>query len=137
MKKMIAVIAIFMIFFGGETGECISLADYFDGELVVYSDEYISGSVDLGFCYLNENCVSSRILGESIRVDDLEVGQAIQTLDATILKTEVLNDGTIVLYCYSDKISSSVIVGYERVNLQVAQKGDYIVLGWPLILGSF
>ena len=138
MKKMLSVIAMFMIFFTG--GECdnISLADYFDGECIVYTDsDNTLDSVDLGFCFMSSSNAKGEVFGESIKVECIEIAAAIEVLGASLKKVEVLDDSTIVLYCYTDKIATHVIVDGESVNIQIAQKAECTIIGWPLILGSY
>ena len=138
MKKLLAVIAMFVIFFNSGENEDISLLDYFDGEYVAYSNEPLSERcVDLGCCYMNYGAVDGMVIGESITVERLEIASAIESLSAKVVKTEVLNDGTNVIYCFTDKIDCNVMLDGKRVNIQIAEKDEYSVIGWPLILGSF
>ena len=140
MKKMLVVIAVFVIFFVN-SNKCdvgISLADYFDGEYYAYTSGYADDDgVDLGFCYMYSHIIRDNLIGESIRVYNLEIGNVIDRLDASVVSIETLDDGTVVLYCFTDRIKSCVDIGNTTVNLQIVDDGDYVVIGWPLILGSF
>lgn len=112
-----------------------TLLDYFDGEYIAYTKEYQEDSIDLGFCYMSSKADS--LIGESIRIDDLEIGSAISDLKVKVINTECLDNGTIVIYGYTSKISDSVEVDNKKINVQIAHNDDYSIIGWPLILGSF
>lgn len=111
-----------------------TLRDYFDGEYLAYTKEYQQDSVDLGFCYMVKN--ADNVIGESIKIDNLEVGSAIRDLDMKVAYTEYLS-GTTIIYGYTKKIPDSVNVDGEKINIQIAYNEEYSVIGWPLILGSF
>ena len=139
MKKLIVVIIIFLIIMSGvETNSQFSLLNYFSGEYTVYtSQENGEDCVNLGFYYMNSKHVGSNVVGESMVIENLEVGSDLSSLIARVVKTEYLEDGTTVIYAYTNLIDDKVEVGGEQVNLQIANKEDRFVIGWPLILGSF
>lgn len=142
MKKFFACVFIMMLFINGINRTDFSLLDYFDGEYTIYTEEPINeNSVDVGFCYINnmkEKTVKPNlIVGESIIVKNLEVGSALRVMNAEVVKTEVLKNNSVVIYAYTKLINSQVEVENKSVNLQlVCREGD-VVIGWPLILGSF
>lgn len=144
MKKLLVILFLFLACTTNYSNKEFSLLDKFDGELSVYSLEPISENyINLGTCYMNlgktkkDDNNNSHIIGESIKVYDLEVGAALKTLDAQIVKVENVDVGEVVIYAYSNKIPRSVKVADNKVNLQIACKDEYVVIGWPLILGSF
>lgn len=117
-----------------------SLLNYFSGEYYAYTNRQVStSSVNLGSCYMNNFKLknSSIVIGESIKVENLEVGAVLKSLNAKVIKTEYLESGAVVIYAYSPKISKSVMVNSNKVNLQIANYDEYSIVGWPLILGSF
>lgn len=116
-----------------------SLLNYFSGDYYVYTNERLNeSSVDLGTCYMNrEKPNGTKIKGESIVVKNFEPSSAITLLEAKVVETEYLEDGTIVIYAYTNLIDEKVKMGSNYVNLQIAYKEEYSVIGWPLILGSF
>lgn len=126
MKKIFILIVILVIvmFSMLHDEKQFSLRDYFKtGEFTEYSS-----SIE----------AKNKKIGESIYFDNLEVGQAIETLNAEIKFVEYLEDeGLTVIYCYSDKIKDSVYAKNEKINLQIASCDNYTVIGWPMILGSF
>lgn len=139
MKKLMVVIFVFIVLIAGTQEDVnFSLLNYFSGEYTVYtSNNAGTNSVDLGFCYMNSQPVSGHIIGESIVVADFEVGSALEVLNARVVKTEFLEDGTTVIYAYTSLIDNKVQVSGQNVNLQIATKDERTVIGWPLILGSF
>lgn len=139
MKKLMVVIFMFIVLLSGnEEKEQFSLLNYFSGEYTVYtSNSTGEDSVDLGFCYMNSKPVSEHIVGESMVIMNFEVGNAIKSLNAKVIKTEYLEDGTTVIYAFTNLISEQVQVLGQYVNLQIATKEDRTIIGWPLILGSY
>ena len=57
-------------------------------------------------------------------------------LDATTVKVERV-DGMIIEYAYTTKLSKCAVVNGQKVNVTVAYKNDRVVVGTPLIKGSF
>ena len=138
MKKLLSLIAIFVILLSSTPDTDFSLLDYFDGEYTAYSNAPLSEQcINLGTCYMNIGKVNGSVIGESMVIYDLEVSYAIRELDANIVKVETLEDGTNVLYCHSKLIDKCVEIDNKPVNLQIAHNDEYSVIGWPLILGSF
>lgn len=139
MKKLAVVVFMFIVLLGGvEDYEQFSLLNYFSGEYTVYtSQESGENSVNLGFCYMNSQPVKDYVMGESMVIDNLEVGDALNKLKARVVKTEYLEDGTTVIYAFSSLINQNVEVDGKKVNLQIANKEERYIVGWPLILGSY
>lgn len=139
MKKiLIAIVVIFVLLSNVDAKQNFSLLNYFSGEYYAYSlEQENSNSLYLGFCYETQDKVVNKKIGESIVVKNLEPIEAINKLKAKIVKTEYLDDGTTVIYAYSSLINDRVEINGLVVNLQIAHKQDYSVVGWPVILGSF
>ncbi len=139
MKKIGIVLILFLIIISGvKTENKFTLLDYFSGEYLVYtSQDSGKDSVDLGFCYVNSKAKDNHVIGESMVIENLEVSSAINQLQARIVKTEYLENGTTVIYAYTSLIDDKVKVFDKNVNLQIAIKDSRAVIGWPLILGSF
>lgn len=135
---MVAIIMFLIVLGNAETKTDFTLLNYFDGEYTVYTNENVgSNSVDLGFCYMNSKPVSHHVIGESMVIQNLEVNAALDSLLARVVKTEFLEDGTIIIYAYTSLIEDNVQVEGNKVNLQIAQRDERFVVGWPLILGSY
>ncbi|MBR4999247.1 MAG: hypothetical protein IKY10_05135 [Clostridia bacterium] len=139
MKKLMIVIFIFIVLLvGSSNNKSFTLLDYFSGEYTVYTTNGSgSDSVDLGFCYMNSKPVSANVVGESMVVENLEIGNVVDVLQARVVKTEYLDNGTTVIYAYTNLILDKVKVDGKHVNLQIATNDEYSVIGWPLILGSY
>ena len=139
MKKIAVVLIVFLIILSGVKYENdFTLLNYFSGEYVVYTSEDVEGSgVDLGFCYMNTEPVKNHVVGESVKVRNLEVGKALSTLNARVVNTEYLENDLTVIYAYTNLIKEKVEVSGNLVNLQIAMREDYVIIGWPLILGSY
>jgi len=139
MKKLMVVIFIFIILLAGKSKhESFTLLDYFSGKYTVYTSvEGGKESIDLGFCYMKSKPTNKHVLGESIEVENLEVGSVVKVLNAHIIKTEYLEDGTTTIYAHTNLIDEKVQIAGRNVNLQLAIKDNVTIIGWPLILGSY
>ena len=140
MKKLMIAIFMFVVCSNGfEKNNSFSLLDYFAGEYSAYSEVKIENKskTDLGFCFMYNEPVDQGLVGESVKIEDFEVASAIKTLNAKVVKTECLDNGTVVIYAYTNKINKTVEINNKKVNLQIAHNDEYAIIGWPLILGSF
>ena len=135
MKKFVVVIVLLSCV---NTNTQFSLLDYFAGQYTVYTSSGDSeNAVDLGFCYMNSKPTTKNIVGESMVIENLEIGSALNSLKARVVKTEYLEDGTTVIYAHTNLINEQIKVDGKNVNLQIANNENRFVIGWPLILGSF
>ncbi len=78
------------------------------------------------------------VKGESVTLSakGFELESILSDFGARVVFTENLSNAT-VYYAYSPKIKSQKTVRGEKINLQVAISGERVVLGAPLIFGSF
>lgn len=139
MKKIIIVSLIFLIILSGaKTENNFTLLNYFSGDYTCYtSSENGEDCVDLGFCYMNSKPKTENVIAESMVIENLEVGKALSVLNARVVKTEYLEDGTSIIYAHTILINDSVETSGGRVNLQIATRDERSVIGWPLIMGSY
>ena len=139
MKKLLIASVLFLILISGAKNDYdFTLLDYFSGQYKSYASTQTEGATNLGFCYMSNNIQNKKmIIGESIKISNFEPVSALSCLEAKLVKTEVLEDGTTVLYGYTKLIKETVTIEGELVNLQIACVDDYCIVGWPLILGSF
>ncbi len=139
MKKFIAIIVVFLVLINAKNNQVeFSLLNYFSGEYTSFSSKNQGeNSLNLGFCYMSQIPVPDNMVGESMEIENLEVGSALKTLKAKVVKTEYLDNGTTVIYAFTNLIKEKVQVEGKSVNLQVAKKEESVVIGWPLILGDF
>ena len=133
---MIAVF-IFIFLLSGQKASNFSLLDYFDGEYSAYTSSCEYGGTNLGICYMTQSKKVKNKMGESLVIKNFEAGDAIKTLQAKVVKTEYLPTGATVIYAYSNLIPKSIKQSNKDVNLQIACYDDYVVIGWPVIIGSF
>ena len=138
MKKFLMFIIIFAILISGIPKHKFSLLDYFEGDYISYTSTPVGESyINLGSCYMNYVPTSKSLVGESITIKNFEPSQALDVLDAKVVKTEYLQDGATVIYAFSNLIPKTVKVDNKKVNIQIAYYETYSIVGWPLILGSF
>ena len=140
MKKFFVVIAMFLVLICSKNVENdFTLLDYFSGEYTAYTEEKCcENSLNLGFCYMQNDTVDNKLLvGESLKIYNLEPIDALKKLKAKLVKTECLDSGVVVLYAYTNKINDFIEVDNRKVNLQIANNDEFSVIGWPLVLGSF
>jgi len=138
MKKIIVfVLLITILFYAKNNSNNFSLLNYFSGEYCAYSTQESENCISLGFCNISQTKDdASYVIGESIKIKNLEINTALKTLKAKVVKTEHLNNITII-YAYTPLINTSLIEKNKQINLQIAINNEYTTIGWPLILGSF
>lgn len=138
MKKFMVVIVVFLVVLSASSqASSFSLLNYFSGDYTAYtSTQNGDEAINLGFCYMNTK-PGENIVGESMVIKNFEVSSVLETLKARVVKTEYLTDGTIVIYAFTNLIKDQIRVDNQLVNLQIAEKQDYHIIGWPLILGSY
>ncbi len=80
----------------------------------------------------------ANIKGESVRIDaeGFDLDNLLSDFDAEIKFSESV-EGREIYYAYSPKIKDALNVRGQRINLQVAIAKEQVVLGSPLIFGSF
>ena len=139
MKKLIIAIFLCLVLVNVKLeAKTFTLSDYFSGEIAYYTDASFNNSINLGFCSLTEKKNEEvNIIGESIVLKNYEVDQILRTLKARFIQSECLDCGIVVIYAISPLVNKNVTVGDFLVNLQIAIRENDVVVGWPLILGSF
>ena len=140
MKKLLitSILVLIIISSACTITDKFSLLDYFSGQYFVYTKSSADSGIDLGFCHMSTSpAAQQEIIGESIKVTNFEPVSALKQLNAKLIKTEVLSDGMVVLYGYTKLIGDKVNIDNHDVNIQIACKDEYCIIGWPLILGSF
>ena len=73
---------------------------------------------------------------ERVDVQGNNVQDVIEKLKCKIIKIEQIEDITIY-YCYSPFILKSVYLFNNDINIMIARTGSKVVVGSPLIKGSF
>ena len=121
------------------------------GTVQIFSRERIDSPLvknrqDLGFAFVyttsSANAAALRakfsvIDGESITLDTPKsVREILRALGHTYMFSQSINQ-LHVTYAYSGRNRDFVTKGRERINLQIAVRGNTVTVGWPVILGSF
>ena len=107
-----------VLFYAKSTQTTFTLKDFVSGNYYSYTSNKVNeDSINLGFCYLNKNTENKNLIGESITTTNLEIGNLIKKLKATILKTEYLS-GTTIIYAHSPLINKSIKL-QNNTNLQI------------------
>ena len=79
------------------------------------------------------------VLGESVQINN----PTKQVLDniCNYIKNDFLYDEIVgqtqIMYCYNPSLANFVMIDKQKVNIQIAKSDNQIVIGYPLILGSF
>lgn len=90
---------------------------------------------------LNENNITVNAFdnlasGEVMYLNVDELGNLISDLNIEVHSSKVIS-GRIVIEGYSQKISNCVVVDNLKTNIQISVGSDYLIVGSPLINGSF
>lgn len=78
-------------------------------------------------------------LGESLYINSSYENQAndyLKNLDAQIISLQELEEN-ILIYAYSRHLRECVMIEDKKVNIQIAITPERIIIGTPLIIGSF
>lgn len=131
-----------LIFYALAAVENPSLEILGEGTYSIYSRQDVSSplvtrcvSSGIGFIYYAHSKDASalralfdHIDGESIEIPGISARQVFKKLGA-----KEVSSG----YGYSPKWRDFIKVGGQRINLQVVERGETTVVGWPVILGSY
>ena len=139
MKKIAIVTIVFLVLLSGlKVENKFSLLNYYSGEYIVYTaSKTTEDGVNLGFCHMESKPTYEGVMGESMVMYNIEVGAIIKDINARVVKTEYLEDGTTIIYAFTNLINDNVKIDGKVVNFQIAIKDERVVVGWPLILGSY
>ena len=81
----------------------------------------------------------SFVCGKSVRINNATDGVLEDVLirySARVVKVEEFAGG-VSYYCYSPKLKKGIVIDGVAVNLQIAVKGESVVLGTPIIFGGY
>ena len=120
------------------------------GEYCFYSTNHIESDLitkttDLGFSYIY-HCESvdavklrkqlDHIDGESITVKNISVRKILQKTKCRKVSQSKIGN-TVTVYGYSPHGKKFIRDGWHKINLQIAKSGETLIVGWPIILGSY
>lgn len=64
--------------------------------------------------------------------------EIVEKLDATIVSKQTLkNENLEIYYCFVENVSSFVVENGKKINLQIANNGEFSIVGFPLILTGY
>lgn len=75
------------------------------------------------------------ILGVTIIVND-ELSNVLENLQVKICKSELQNENTHI-FGFSPLFSKSIFIGGKKCNIHIVIQNDQIIVGYPIILGSY
>ncbi len=149
MKILPIIFCAIMLFCFMPTPNFIDFVDAVDGIFYFYTTQKLTGEelnlVPCGNGYiiscdreeshnLYQKLNKQKLLGISIDTH-VELNKVIKKLDLKITRTQEL-DSTTFLYGYTNKLKNFIVIDGEKVNIQIAQTGDTLKIGYPLILDS-
>ena len=78
------------------------------------------------------------VRGESVRINSADgvLEDVFIKYSARIVKVEEFAGG-VSYYCYSPKLKKGIVIEGVAINLQIAVKGESLVLGTPIIFGGY
>ena len=109
------------------------------------SDGHYIRNGEGGIIALNQNELDlldsfdiNKIYGKSIQfeADEQQYNNFLQRTNFKVVKTETF-DSFSIIYGYNEEFGESVSLYGEKVNIQIAKRGNVVCVGFPLILGSY
>ncbi len=78
------------------------------------------------------------VRGESVRINSADgvLEDVFIKYSARIVRVEEFAGG-VSYYCYSPKVKKGIVIEGVAINLQIAVKGESLVLGTPIIFGGY
>lgn len=151
MKKFIIFIIFLLCFIAGIEGENSQPAILiFEGRFSLYGvgySEVESEKIDCGSGLILSvksddaeqlfNAFKGEVYGMSVELNkEMELEEILKIIKAKIVKKESVA-GREIYYCYSNNNSDYVIDNGQKINYQIAINNGNIIIGTPLILGSY
>ena len=120
------------------------------GEHRFYSPEqisspYITHIINVGFGFIHFTCSTkapyvrtlfTQIDGESLTLQGITAVQVFRKLNHRKVATQHSNVMRIY-YGYSSRTRTFITHNNQRINLQVAKRGNNVTVGWPVIMSGF
>lgn len=80
---------------------------------------------------------NGEVYGYSVELNSFKsLEEILKLIKADVVRKEVVSDREI-FYCYCPQISNHVVDNGKKVNYQIVFNKDKVVIGTPLILGSY
>lgn len=136
---LLVLISLLVSFFLNTKHQTFSFSQIFSqASITIYTNYSVDDtSINAGNLYITQfqNNNSVNVLGESFTTIEFDVSKICTLLKAKIVKTEQVENMNIT-YAYSPFISKHLFIDGKKTNLQIVERSNDIILGWPLILGS-
>ena len=151
MKKfflfIVFLVAFVLLINGAKNEQAIFI---FDGDYSVYGVNYsgeVGSKISLG-CGEEVSCNKSevekvikgfneKIYGVTVKLaNGKTIEEILHILNAKIVRNESFL-GRDIYYCYSQDNNNFVMENGKKINYQISIKKDVVVIGSPLILGSY
>ncbi len=129
MKRFILLLGVIMLFTG------VKLRDR--GLLRVAEEGVFYTQTESGFEETEIPVFNNGSGYQRFDVKGVSAKKAIATLRARTVFVQETVEGLTIYYCFSPLLKSSVTLKGKTVNLMIADGGDGLVLGSPLIKGSY
>lgn len=121
MKKIIVLILLlFILVFNAYSNQnSFTLSNFFSGKIESYYNNF-------------------SLCGETLELKTQNIDNVLKKLNANVINSEyILDQKLTIIYCYSTLVPQSVILKGKEINLQICIADEYVVVGWPMINGSF
>lgn len=142
MKKFTLVLTLMAIVGAYSSVNLFSATPYYSNyvlykNLMEVSDYYKDGNIKDNISKRIE-ALQSDISSESANFEggDREVKDLMKRLSVRIVEMQDI-DGVKIYYGFSARLRGGIIIGREKINIQIAQKDNKITVGIPIIVGSY
>lgn len=140
MRKVLVFLICIVLLLAFQFNGFLIVTQKFNGRYSVYkNNENVQIEYDLTLQQaIKEKLVSKDVSGESIKFigDDKDIDYILDNLNVQIVEEQdFANIRTI--YGYSARLGQGVKVSGNKINIQIAKRGATIIIGTPLILGSY
>ncbi len=140
MRKFLIFLFLFLLFLAYQLNG-FALAAYTAGGK--YSLHYENGEMSKEYSLTLFQTMFSRfgkggVSGESVRFNggDEDIDRVIKRLRIDIKQRQEFANIT-AFYGYSPRLGEGVTVGGEKINIQIVKRGNTVIIGTPLIMGSY
>ncbi len=137
LKKLGVVTALLIIFISIFTSNVNPVFKRYADNYEVYLGQ-ASSLADIKVVEDKEYVWLRGVKGESVtlKAEQFDLDKLLKEFDASVIFTETTSDSQII-YAYSPKIKYQKKIKGQTINLHVAMAKERVVVGSPLIFGSF
>ncbi len=140
MKKFWIFLVILLLLIAFHTNGLLIATASFNGEYSIYEKDIpIDTEYDLSLVEaLLKKSHTSNINGESIRFigNDKDIDYLIYKLNIKVVDDYYFSNIR-TIYGYSYRLGDTVKISGKKVNIQITKRGSTIIVGCPIIRGSY